>query len=88
MSIYIQDKSGKKTGSDCGTTINQNQSFKDQITNECTKSKSNSTKSSIKSISSVSLGSGIGHVKRGSTVSLPPQGLTRSNRLVYLIFIL
>lgn len=67
--------------------MNQNQSCKEQITSDFLKSKSIVSKSSIKSISNVSIASGIGVVKRGSTVSLPPQGLTRSNRFVYKIII-
>ncbi|XP_057319887.1 rho guanine nucleotide exchange factor 18 isoform X4 [Microplitis mediator] len=54
----------------CGATVHQNQACRDQASTECSKTKS--TKGAIKSISNVSIASSVGHVKRGSTASLPP----------------
>ncbi|XP_053596914.1 rho guanine nucleotide exchange factor 18 isoform X3 [Microplitis demolitor] len=54
----------------CGATVHQNQACRDQAPTECSKTKS--TKGAIKSISNVSIASSVGHVKRGSTASLPP----------------
>ncbi|XP_063993193.1 rho guanine nucleotide exchange factor 28 isoform X2 [Diachasmimorpha longicaudata] len=64
----------------CGAMVHQNQSCKDQMSSECVKSKNNSHKGSTKSMSSVSIVTSSGHVKRGSTVSLPPSSSTGTNR--------
>ncbi|XP_011311004.1 rho guanine nucleotide exchange factor 18 isoform X3 [Fopius arisanus] len=63
----------------CGVMVHQNQSCKDQMPNECVKPKNNSHKGSTKSMSSVSIVTSSGHVKRGSTVSLPPSTSTGPN---------
>ncbi|KAK0161983.1 hypothetical protein PV327_008373 [Microctonus hyperodae] len=63
----------------CGTSVHQNQSCRDQMPTECSKLKINSAKNAIKSMSNVAIISGSGHVKRGSTVSLPPSSSIGTN---------
>ena len=64
----------RKNYLDCGATVHQNQ-CKDQLPADCTKQKHNSNKSSTKSTSNVSIVSGSGNTKRGSTASLPLPGV-------------
>ncbi|CAG5093784.1 Similar to Akap13: A-kinase anchor protein 13 (Mus musculus), partial [Cotesia congregata] len=64
----------------CGTSVHQNQSCRDQVSTECSKTKS--TKGAIKSISNVSIASSVGHVKRGSTASLPPTSSSGSTNQI------
>ncbi|XP_034947082.1 rho guanine nucleotide exchange factor 28 isoform X2 [Chelonus insularis] len=66
----------------CGTFVHQNQSCRDQISTDCSKIKNNSNKGATKSISSASIVSSSGHVKRGSTASLPPSSSSGSNQII------
>ncbi|XP_011256227.1 rho guanine nucleotide exchange factor 28 isoform X5 [Camponotus floridanus] len=65
----------------CGASVHQSQSCKDQLMLECIKSKHHSSKSTSKSLSSVSTISSNNSInKRGSTTSLPLPASSGSGR--------